>query len=133
MKFTDAKTDRDVALAGITADIEWHDKTAKAITLTDAFGNVVRIAKAEYGGLDILVPAPPVMVDVWRIAGRIPGIVEDVLEYHEQEHEARRRVRDLDGALRVEHELKVEKVSVSEEEAAAHKPPAGRIAAEAPF
>jgi hypothetical protein len=133
MKFTDAKNDTDVALKGIKTEIEWHDKSAKAVTLTDVDGRVVRIAKGEYSQLDILIPAPPTFVDTWRVAGRIPGIQDAVLEYFEFESDARDRVRKLDEALRVEHELKVEKVRITEEEAAAHTPPASRIGEEVPF
>jgi len=93
MKFTLAKQNADVALEGIKVDIEWHDRSAKAVTLTDANGRIVRISKGEsYGGLDILIPAPPVKVDRWRVSGQIPGINE------------------------------AEKVNVTEDEAAAHEP-----------
>ncbi len=123
MKFTDAKNEHDITLTGvISAEIEWHDKTAKAITFSDREGHVVKIA-GQYG-IDILVPAPPTMVEVWRVSGRIPGIQDAVLEYFEYEHRARDRVATLGRLLSITLDLKVAKVSVTEDEAAAHKPSA---------
>ncbi len=118
MRYVEAKKDSDIKLGGVRAEIDWKGSSAKEVTFRDAEGNVVKVTGSY--GIDVLVQAPPQTVTRHRLSGRIPGITEAVLEYHETEHAANERLRDIEKALRVTHTLKVEKVEITEEEADAH-------------
>lgn len=120
MRFVEAKTEREVVLDGIEVEIDTKDGGVTSVTLRDAAGHVVRIQKDGYSGLDVLIPAPPVIVKRYRLAGRIPGVNESVLEYHEYEHQAKSRRDAIDAAVRVEHSLTITEVAVPEEEAESH-------------
>lgn len=102
MRFVEAKTEREVVLDGIEVEIDTKDGGVTSVTLRDAAGHVVRIQKDGYSGLDVLIPAPP------------------VLEYHEYEHQAKSRRDAIDAAVRVEHSLTITEVAVPEEEAESH-------------
>lgn len=119
-RLVDAKRADQVVLEGIAVELVTNESgSVQELILRDAQGREVRATQSGYS-LAVRVPAPPKLVERWRLAGRIPGIRDAVLEYFEYEHQAEKRLAQLDEALRVEHDLRVEKVSVSEEEAEAH-------------
>ena len=120
MRYVEAKRDSDIKLTGIQAEIEWKGATQKELVLRDAAGNVLKVTGMY--GIEVLVPAPPVFVTRYRVAGSVPGVVEAVLEYHDSKSDADARVRAIDSAIPVEHSVKVEQVEIEEDEADKHPP-----------
>lgn len=70
-----AKRLQDVKLDGIKVDWEKRDSNVIAITLTDAAGNMVRIARASFysDALAMFVPEPPKFEDRWILSGTFAG------------------------------------------------------------
>ena len=84
----------EITLDGITVELHIVDAVTKGITLRDAKGFVLTVANNGWGsGVDILVPAPPVMVKRFQVAGTLKGI--EFREVFEEEYKALARVTEL--------------------------------------
>jgi hypothetical protein len=108
MNLKTVKKQEEVRLMGIAADVEFKDGHATGLILRDAGGGVLVVRMSQYSSLDVLVPAPPKMVERHRIAGKLKGI--EFSELFETEYEAQNRLRDLEVSG-----VQIEKVSVPEE------------------
>lgn len=106
MKWQRIKKSSDASLAGVLVQIEEVDRSVKAVTLTDAKGNQVKIALDSYS-MNVLVPAEPTMKDAFRLHGIYKGL--QVREHFAYEHEAEARHRELSNV----ETLSVEKVKIA--------------------
>lgn len=95
------KTD-DMKLDGIKIDAEWRDKSLAALTLTDASGNVVRIATEAYQ-CRAYVAAPAEKKKVHVLIGAVPTLATPIREEFDDEYSATIRKHELEGAGVIEH------------------------------
>ena len=73
MNFDRVKLFSKVALTGVTLDFETRDGTLQSVTITDAKGAVLKIAKDDYS-IAALVPAVPKMRKRWAVRGEVNGL-----------------------------------------------------------
>ena len=97
--------DSDISLAGISVELVFVDKAIKGLVLTDGKGGHMEVRASDWS-FNVLVPAPPEMVDRWQIKGTVSKIPFD--ELFETEYEATARL----GELTCDAEVKPVKVSV---------------------
>lgn len=115
-RYAAIKRSEDVELTGISVELALTEHgTVQDLTLRDEAGHELRI-RSQYG-IEVQVPAKPKMVDRFALSGSIPGIRDDVLEYFETESAARHRMESIDEKLRIDTNLKVEAVRITEEQA----------------
>lgn len=112
MKFKSTKKASDIALDGITVELDVVDSAVKAITLTDPKGSIVRIAHRDYSSMYVEVPAPPELVKRWKLSGHVLSLPVDKL--FDTEYDANDERQRLERACREESDssLKVEQVEV---------------------
>lgn len=96
MNFTAVKNAKDLQLAGVSIDSEWRDKELVSVTITDANGRVVKIAKQDYS-LRAYVPAPPEKKTVHVVTGKVRGIGTEVREVFDHAYEANSRRGELEA------------------------------------
>lgn len=98
MNLNSVKSTAEMKLDGIAIDAEWRDKSLYAVTLTDAKGNILRIAKKDYSEMGAFVPSPPQKKTVHVVTGKVRVIGTDVREEFEQPYEANSRRSELEQA-----------------------------------
>lgn len=108
MKMQEAKTEKDIKLDGVKAEITRKDSYVIRIILRDTTGNVVEVAESRYNGIEVLIPAPPEKKKVWKVTGKIAGIPID--ENFDGQYSADQRKEKLES-LNAE-ELAVKEVEV---------------------
>lgn len=113
MQFITAKKSSDIKLAGIKAELDITDKSVNGVTFTDAEGNVVRVSLRSYS-MAVEVPAPPVMVKRYKVAGKLMGLT--VNEMFDDAFNAEVRVEEL-TRLSTNADLGVQEVEIPEEQA----------------
>lgn len=113
MQFITAKKSSDIKLAGIKAELDITDKSVNGVTFTDTEGNVVRVSLRSYS-MAVEVPAPPVMVKRFKVAGKLMGLT--VNEMFDDAFNAEVRVEEL-TRLSTNADLGVEEVEIPEEQA----------------
>lgn len=113
MQFITAKKSSDIKLAGIEAELDITDKSVNGVTFTDAEGNVVRVSLRSYS-MAVEVPAPPVMVKRYKVAGKLMGLT--VNEMFDDAFNAEVRVEEL-TRLSTNADLGVQEVEIPEEQA----------------
>ena len=117
MKYVEVDKDKvaeQVALAGVHTDMEWTGASLTRLTLEDHAGHVL-VIESNWSGLRVRVPAPPEMVDAWAVVGEHedPNVVI-ARTFHQEEHEADQRVRDLEGITGTRN-VRKEKVKIEKE------------------
>lgn len=113
MNMKTVKKHSEIVLAGIAIEMHVKDGQTTGLTLTDANGSLVTVSRDTYGiGIDVLVPAPPKMVDRWRVSGKVLGLA--VSEDFEGEYEAGARLDALACGTGEGEGLKITKVEVPE-------------------
>lgn len=100
MKMIEAKTDRDIKLDGVTAEITRKNTSVIRVILRDTSGNMVEIGKDGYSDLAVMIPAPPEKKKVWKVNGEIAGIKVD--ENFDSEYEAKERRQDIISKLSID-------------------------------
>ena len=107
-----------VKLAGVTVEARMLESACQSIELTDAAGGRLLISSTTWGGFEVYIPAPPTMVDRYRLSGTLRGLA--VCEDFQSRSEADRRREALAEDVSVaEFELSVALVKVEEPEEAA--------------
>jgi hypothetical protein len=109
MNLKSVKKQDEVKLAGIVVEVEFKDSMPTGVVLRDVAGGALVVRAGQYSGLDVMVPAPPKMVERFRIAGAVKGI--KFVELFESEYAASSRLVDLEVSG-----VQIEKVSVPEED-----------------
>src|SRR3990167_5907649 len=102
MNLISIKRTDDLKLEGIKIDAEWRDKELAALTLTDAKGNIVRIATENYT-VRAYVTAPVEKKMVYVVTGIVPTLGTPIREEHENDFEAQNRKRELEHAGVIEN------------------------------
>ena len=109
MNLISIKRTDDLKLEGIKIDAEWRDKALAALTLTDAKGNIVRIATENYTvRAYVTAPVEKKMVYVVKkmvyvVTGIVPTLGTPIREEHENDFEAQNRKRELEHAGVIEN------------------------------
>jgi len=81
----------DIALEGVSVELDWADNTVNSIIVRDAKGNALRVIKGEYSGMKAMVPAT---IEKYRLHGTLcESHFEQVFD---AEHEAEDRRHDFD-------------------------------------
>lgn len=101
-----------VKLDGITFDWEWRDNALAGVTLTDASGHVLKLAKANYSELEALVKAPAERKTVYAVKGTIRLVDTPLREEFKSDYEAQSRARELAGADLLDGAATVEKEEI---------------------
>lgn len=100
---------RVVKLEGVTVEWEWRDAELFGVTLTDAKGSVLKVARHSYS-MEALVLAPVEKKTVYAVKGSIRLVNTPLREEFDNDYEAQSRARELssadllDGAATVEKE-----------------------------
>lgn len=112
-RWTAAKKESDIALEGITIDAEQNEfGTFTKVILTDEKGHSVHFSSSY--GMETKVPAPPKLVDKYKVEGVIAGV--KVLGYFDSSWDANSRRDELNGRLESsETQFTSELVKVEEE------------------
>lgn len=114
MNWERIKAASEIVLDGIKVEIETHDKSLRAVELTDAKGNRVKVCLSNYSDFAVMIPAKPEMRDAHLLKGEFRGL--QVKELFEHVSDARQRLAEItdgrDGAT-----LTIEKVKVAATEA----------------
>jgi hypothetical protein len=92
MNLKTVKTESDIQLAGIRVEIVNTDAAHSAFILRDDKGGYVEFRRTDWA-FAAYVPAPPKMVDRWRIGGTVKKLA--FAEDFETEAEALARVEEL--------------------------------------
>jgi hypothetical protein len=108
MDLKTVKKSADVALTGVTTELEVVDGHVARVKITDANGRSVFIRHTGYS-LEVMVPAPPKMVERFQVKGSIKGI--DFCERFETEFAARQRIDEIGP----DNEVTPEKIEIQEE------------------
>lgn len=104
MKYKSVKSAKEIKLSGeITIVVDTRDGSARAITLTDGSGNVLR-AEGDYG-LQVLIKEPPKMGTKFRLSGKVDDLTIEP-QLFDDKHEAE-RARGINESLTIE-EVEVE-------------------------
>jgi len=111
MEFTSIKNKSEIVLKGVTVEIERHDSVIRAITLTDADGNVLKINHGDYSGLKVMVPTKPKQVEKFAVKGNLLGI--NVNEQFDDKFEAEQRVNEINRKF--DTDVAVQPVMVDED------------------
>ena len=117
MHYIQAQKASDVSLTGINVELEHHGHSLSAVTFRHPDGGLVKVAIDSYN-LKVLVPAPPKMVEKYRLSGKFAGLV-DVCEDFDDEFDAKQRLQDYElkhSGGRSELGLGIAKVTVLESE-----------------
>lgn len=110
MNMATVKKDSEIKLDGVTVEVTRKDGGAVAVTVRDCVGGVLLVQLGQYGGLDVMVPAPPEKVTRWEVTGKIKGIA--FRELFKEEYKALGRIgdfNDMDGVI-----VEMKKVTVDE-------------------
>jgi len=112
VKFKSVKKTSEIKLDGVKVEFDMVDGSIKAVTLTDASGNVVRCAERGYN-FYVEVPAPPETEKKYRLHGSVLGI--SVEKTFDDEFTAKEEQRRLERSCINESEadLKVEFVEIA--------------------
>jgi hypothetical protein len=94
MNYDSVRTNAEVKLSGISVDIEKRGAEIYSITLSDAQGNSVKVAKADYNSIAVLVPALPKKEKKFAVTGKLLGVA-DVNEVFNEEYEAQGRLNEI--------------------------------------
>lgn len=97
-----AKSANELVLDGVDVQPEYHNKSLRAITLTDGTGRVLKI-EVEYSTLKALVVAEPETKEVFVLRGKVPVVGADINEAFESEYDAQVRRRELEQASVIEN------------------------------
>lgn len=95
MNLKRVKATSEIKLDGITVEAEWRDKTLSAILLTDAKGNILRLAVENYT-VGVFVAAPPEKKTVHVVSGKVRVLGTDVREEFDEPYEANSRKSELE-------------------------------------
>jgi hypothetical protein len=109
VRFATVKTANDVKLNGVTVEFEKHDSNLDSVTLTDAAGNVFKIAKTSYSDIGAFIPAPPKMVKKYFVTGEFKGVTKLADEGpFDGEYEATCRKNEIQKAADYAENLSIE-------------------------
>lgn len=112
MNLQTVKNSKDLALDGVQIEAEWRDKELVAVTLTDASGHLLKIAKTDYA-MRAFVIAPPEKKTVHVISGKVRGIGTEVREQFDDAYSANSRRSEIEQADVLESvEVKTEEVEI---------------------
>ena len=118
MNLKTVKTRADIALTGVEIEIERTDNYIVGVVLADAKGNRLIVRKGEYGGIQVVVPAPPPMVKKYRITGELRGLKYD--ETFDTREAAAERLRVITDAAYIGSESDaIQEIEVAAEDEAA--------------
>lgn len=121
MNWKSVKGEKEVEeVYGKPIEFEKEDGNIKSVTITAENGKKLRFANSGYGyGVSVFVPAPPKMVDKYKLSGTINELpIQD--EFLEDAYEAEKRKqyweRKFNALSEDEVKLSIDKVQVPEEE-----------------
>lgn len=97
MDFQRIKQSADAKLDGVTVSIERVNDSNQSVTFTDVTGRILKIAKGQYGELDVLIPAPPKKTKKYAVTGRLLGTLP-VNETFAERYEADTRKGEIEKA-----------------------------------
>lgn len=105
MNWQKIKAASEIVLDGIKVEVESHDKSLRAVELTDAKGNRVKICMGGYSDFTVMIPAKPELRDALLLKGEFRGL--PVKELFADDYEAKSRLREItngsdDGSLTIE-------------------------------
>jgi uncharacterized protein YpuA (DUF1002 family) len=93
IRWSKQKEPGDIPVTGVTVDVEWADSNVTAVTITDEDGNAIRITKAEYSGMQILVPSK---ITKYRLSGVIGDTTFDqTFDTKDEAKEHKERLEEL--------------------------------------
>lgn len=106
MKYQSVKKQSEIQLEGVTVEIEKVDNSTRAVIITDAKGQQLRIAYASYC-MEVLVPAAPEMEKVYIVKGKV-GEVNVPEETFTDSYEAEQRKAAILRSVDYRGEVEIE-------------------------
>jgi hypothetical protein len=107
-KWVQVKAPTDIALNGMTVELDYTNNNIVGVKVTDEAGNVLRITKGDYSEIKVLVRP---MVEKYRVVGECCGMA--INQLFDDESAARDKKSEIDD-LGVIAKVEIEKVMVPE-------------------
>lgn len=96
MKFKAVKSADEIKLDGVTIELDKTGDTINGLTITDAKGRLLRIAKRNWSDIALEVPAPPETIKMHIVSGDLLGL--PVREQFAESYEATNRASAIRAA-----------------------------------